>query len=975
MRFKRQVFIVCAIGLVLAMAGPVAAQSTSQLTGRVVYESQGMPGVTVTITSPALQGEMKTVTNAEGDYIFKGLPGGDYHVRFELESFTPLEYDVRISTSQPRTLDAVIYPESVQEEIVVTSSYETVSTGAQGSETFEQSLIENLPVLRTMQQAVLLSAGTTDTGPNDAISISGAASYESLYTMNGVVLNENLRGQPFDMFIEDAILETTTITSNASAEYGRFSGGVVNMVTKSGGNEFSGSFRVNVTNESWNGETPLTTDQQDKNNYTYEATFGGYILRDHLWFFAAGRDADTTTSGQLFDPSGGGEQFPRNTSNTRLEGKLTGSLNASHRLTFGYIDISTDQTNYVFPSLPSADWASVDPSRSLPNTGWNVSYTGVMTDNFFLEGLYSQREFTFEGSGGDDTSLAGGTTVIDYLEYVLFNAPLFCGVCPPEQRNNKNLWGKASWFLSAGGTHDLVFGFDVYEDIRKADNWQSASGYLLGTVTPQDYAVNGNPYLVMEPGSYVIWGAVPENSQGNDFKTQSLYVNDTWRINDKFTVNLGLRYDKNQGTDQGGAKVIDDSRLSPRLSATYDVNGDGKLVITGGVSRYTMSMANSIGDVGSAAGNPVYNLYEYDGPTIHAGTDDYPNNGAAIDAVFDWFNNVYGGVGNTDNLVYAYVPGLTPQVGPGLNTPYSDEYTIGASYRLGNQGVVRADYVHRKYGDFYASSIVPDRWVADPDVGVVLDLAEYVNYDAGLSRKYDAIMARFDYQIGGRWNFGATYTWSKTKGNNDGETGGGGPAANTILAYQEYKQPSWNTPDGYLLTDQTNKFRGWVSWDAISGAHNSLNISLLQNYFSGTPYSALQTINTVPYVGEPEDLGYIGSSLGPVNYYFSDRGAYRMDSVWSTDLAINYSFLINVAGGQLELFVQPEVANLFNQSSATTVNTTVLGPRQGMEAFNPFTETPVEGVNWETGDSFGEPQSANDYQLPRTFRISFGLRF
>jgi len=112
-----------------------------------------------------------------------------------------------------------------------------------------------------------------------------------------------------------------------------------------------------------------------------------------------------------------------------------------------------------------------------------------------------------------------------------------------------------------------------------------------------------------------------------------------------------------------------------------------------------------------------------------------------------------------------------------------------------------------------------------------------------------------------------------------------------------------------------------------------------------------------------------------VNYYFSARGAYRMDSVWSTDLAINYSFLINVAGGQLELFVQPEVANLFNQSSATTVNTTVLGPRQGMEAFNPFTETPVEGVNWETGDSFGEPQSANDYQLPRTFRISFGLRF
>ncbi len=974
MRYRISGFIICVVVLSLALAGTAAAQTTGELSGRVVFEDQGMPGVRITITSPALQGEMGTVSNASGDYIFKGLPAGDYKVRFELSSFAILEQDVRISTSQPRRLDAVLYPEAMQEEIVVTGQYETVSTGAQGSATIEQSLLEKLPVLRTMQAAVLLNAGTSNTGPNNAIAISGAQSYESLYTMNGVVLNENLRGQPYSLFIEDAIIETTTITSSASAEYGRFAGGVVNMVTKSGGNKFTGSFRANISNESWNGETPLTTSQEDKNNYTYEATFGGYVLRDHLWFFGAGRDQSLTTSGQLFDPAGGGEQFPRVTDQTRLEAKLTGSLGPSHRLSLGFVDVDTSQINNVFASLPSADFASVDLDRTLPNQGWNVSYTGVLSDNFFLEGLYSEREFQFVGSGGDDTSLGGGTVVIDYLEYVLFNAPLFCGVCPPETRANENFWAKGSWFISGAGTHDLVFGFDTFSDIRQADNWQSASGYLLGTVTDQDYSVNGSPYLAMEEGSYIIWGAVPETSQGNDFQTDSLYVNDTWRINDKLTVNLGLRYDKNKGTDQGGAKTIDDSRVSPRLSASYDVGGDGKIVITGGASRYTMAIANSIGDVGSAAGNPVYNLYVYEGPSVFAGTPEHPTNADGINAVFDWFNNVYGGVLNTDNLVYAYVPGLSPMVGGSLNSPFGDEYTLGASFRLGTRGVVRADWVYRQYGDFYSNTIVPNRPVTDPDSGVTLDLGEYVNEDSRLTRKYNALMARFDYRIGSRWNLGANYTWSETEGNLDGETGGSGPVANNILAYEEYKEDSWYAPEGFLLTDQTHKFNAWVSWDVIASTHHNLNVSLVQSFFSGQPYSALQTINTTDFVGDPADLGYVNNPP-PQTYYFSDRGAYRIESVTRTDLAINYSFFVNIGGGQLEFFLQPEVTNIFNESAATVVNTTVNGPRQGMEEFNPFTETPVEGVNYELGSSFGEPQSAADYQLPRTFRVSIGLRF
>ena len=140
-------------------------------------------------------------------------------------------------------------------------------------------------------------------------------------------MNENLRGQAFDLYIEDAVEETTTSASGVSAEYGRFSGGVVNMITKSGGNQFSGSFRAGFENEVWEGETPLTTGQEDKINTTYEATFGGYIIRDALWFFAAGRDVALSGTDQYYDLT----TIPTTRDETRYEAKLTWALNPNHR--------------------------------------------------------------------------------------------------------------------------------------------------------------------------------------------------------------------------------------------------------------------------------------------------------------------------------------------------------------------------------------------------------------------------------------------------------------------------------------------------------------------------------------------------------------------------------------------------------------------------------------------------------------------
>jgi len=203
-----------------------------------------------------------------------------------------------------------------------------------------------------------------------------------------------------------------------------------------------------------------------------------------------------------------------------------------------------------------------------------------------------------------------------------------------------------------------------------------------------------------------------------------------------------------------------------------------------------------------------------------------------------------------------------------------------------------------------------------------------------------------------------------------------GPVPGGIFEYREYKEASWYMPNGLLSLDQTHKFRAWVVWDAIATNHHNLSLSLLQSFLSGTPYGANALVDTVPYVGDPADLGYVGS-VKPQRYYFTDRGAFRTESVTRTDIALNYSFFINIGGGQLELFLQPEVINVFNEHAIVDPNTIALAARNdgSLETFNPFNETPVEGTHWRKSDAWGTAESEGAYQQPRTFRLSLGLRF
>jgi hypothetical protein len=294
---------------------------------------------------------------------------------------------------------------------------------------------------------------------------------------------------------------------------------------------------------------------------------------------------------------------------------------------------------------------------------------------------------------------------------------------------------------------------------------------------------------------------------------------------------------------------------------------------------------------------------------------------------------------------------------------------------------VRADYIHRKFSSFYATvTNLTTGTVTDP-ANTTVDRSIVTNNSKDLERKYDGVNLSAQYRFTDRLTAGALYTWSQSIGNFIGETWNNGPIT-AAFDYPEYYQESWYRPRGWLPIDQRHRGRLWLSWDALTFKHHRLNLGVIQYYDSGLPYEAVGAVDTDPYVTNP---GYIGPTTVRT-YYFSPRGAYRMDTITSTDLSVTYSFLASILGADLEIYLKPEVNNLFNEQGVTTVNLQVYDAttRGDLAPFNPFTETPREcpqgqsdctGYNWQKGPDFGKALAPTDYQAPRTFRFAVGFRF
>lgn len=1009
MRFAK--YLMCLAVAAIAVA-PALAQviPTATLTGHASDGKAPLPGVTVTATSPNLQGTRMTVTGVNGDYILTFLPAGQYKVKFELQGFQTQDAAIKLNAAQEQELDATMPQAKVAEEVTVTGSYETISGTNQVATTLTNATLNKLPVVFSsgINTYAALSPGVNYNPGTGYYQISGAMSYENLWLINGVNIQDNIRNTPTAFYVEDAVQETTTSSASISAEYGRFSGGVINMLTKSGGNEFHASFRLGLDNTKWTAPTPLTVygSRTDRVNNTYIVTAGGYILKDHLWFFADYRKYlvhATAQTGYTNIP------FPQTNRDLRYEGKLTFSINPSHRIVGGYNYYDVLQHNYVYPSAGSVLDIASAIDRDLPSSLYSANYTGVLSDNFFVEGQYSKKLFAFKNSGSMFTDPIYGTLLLDRSRgSSRYWSPTFCGVCGPELRNNKDYVAKASYFLSTKGTgsHDLVAGVDVFEDLHQVNNHQSGNDTRIYGQSSVFQTVNGVAtgviYPVFLPGTstYFYYQPILANNQGDDMKTQSAFVNDRWRLNNNFSFNVGVRYDKNHGVDSAGNLVASDSAFSPRLSVTWDPKGDSSLTVSAGYARYVMAIANSgnVAEAASAAGNPATWWYNYGGPAINntcvgatgVGCTDAKT---AITQFWAWFkaNGVdpFASPGQAPAVnnpaLYAgspSIPGGNTKFAGILDSPYNDEITVGLLKRFGATGMVRLDYVNRKAADFYITQLDLTTGTTTTPNGTY-NWTVYKNAPGNLlERTYNALEVSWSFKPWSKWTIGGNYTYSELYGNIEGETGTNGPIATGILQYPEYRQLSWYAPKGDLSSDQRNKARLWVVWDFLSAKHHSASVSLMESYFTGNPFGAVGTIPIAAYVTNP---GYITPPTTQT-YYFSARDAYHTNNYKSTDISLNYSFIVPALGANLEFFIQPVLSNVFNEHAVQIMNSTVYtaNDKSYLTRFNPFTTTPTECPqnvtttgcgNYQKGPNFGLPTSTGSYQTPRAFSVSLGVRF
>jgi len=970
------------IGLSLLLAtGSVFAQGvqTATLEGTVTGpDGNALPGVTVTVKSPALMGERMAVTTTTGDYVLRGLPPGDYTITIGLEGMQTITKKMPLALGLLSRLDAKMKVAGVAEAITVTASAPTVLESSTVGANIRKDTVEQLPILRTPTNIASLSPGVTgdrggrgSTPVGGQLSINGGVAWDNNFLINGVNFQDNIFGNTNNLFVEDAIQETQVLTSGISAEYGHFTGGVLNVITKSGGNQFTGSLRDNMNKGSWlaltpyekgfrgNGVTPAAAAPHTaKLSHIYEGTFGGPIMRDRIWFFLAGRKEKSSTPQSL-----GLTAIPwtLNTTNDRPEVKLTGSIASGHTLQVDYIDnpVERNLESQVAPMTLSA----LGTNSVRENDGMSAFYSGVLASNLFGEARWSKKHFGFRGLGGKSTDIhdspfRSSTRVTGVTFSGTYNAPYF-DATDPEDRNNRQVFAALSYFLSSRsfGSHDIKGGYERFTDERTGGNSQTATGSVFfggyKTSGGAPVLVNGELIPLFNPRSD---GQTQETRMALyvatrgakiDTDTDSLFINDRWNLNQYFNFNLGARYEKSKSHATGGIIGIDTSNFAPRLGASYDPLGNGKYKVdvtyAQYVGRYNPGIINANTPVG--APSSVYGYYI--GPKGE-GRDFAPG--------FDV---------NNYKFYTASVPTANRIFAKDLHAPISNEWSVSGGMALPKSGWAKATFTNRRYSKFIDNFTTIDLGCTNislrgVDVGCV-DNILYKNTN-GPKRVYQAVELQSHYDLTRSWGVEGNWTHQlKNHGNYEGESGQSLPLS--AFGDRPEMQSPRELPYGRLEQFEADRVRLWTTYTFNFGRFGSLSSGLLYRYDTGTTFSYSTSV-TRTAESRALNPGYksVGSS---VTLFFGDRGIGTFPSSSLFDASLQYSIPVF----RLTPWIKFDVRNVANTDTQVGFNTTI----------NADPNSPKDALGYPTGftkaATFGRPTSTNSFVSPREYLVYAGIRF
>jgi hypothetical protein len=812
---KKKFFTGICFFLILNLAVLSGISFAQVVTGKIigkVTEEEGslLPGVTVDISSPSLMGGVHSqVTSEGGDYRFISLPPGTYKLVFSLDGFQTVErQNIRVSLNTTVTEDITLSQSTIKESIVVTAETPVIDVKKSGvTVNFTKEQIEDLPsgrftVYDIIKQAPAIPQQEQSEWTN---TIYGSTTPSNAYLVDGIDVSSPGQGHGWNWQPQDMFEEVEVSGVGAPAEYGNFTGAVINIVTKSGGNTFSGGFSYYGQFKGLTGDNNPNPDLDYSYNrdkyYSGSFNLGGPIVKDRLWFFGLYEKYEDSFSTWQVDP-----EFPQKWMGNKAIIKLSSQLGDKHRLIGSYY-----YEDYEFPESPDEFNLAETVSNEMGYTHmWTFLYTFLMSDNAFFELKYSGwRTFDdyYPSMGGD----INDPIIWDGYSGITSGGPwwIWDGSMNRDQVN-VNFTHFADDFL--GGDHEFKVGVQY---TKGKSEW--VGGYSGGM---SYYLYYGYPYYMYEYNPFM-YGAT-SNAIG-------AFIDDSWTISDRLTVNLGLRFDHNDGSIPswfvydgwektsekvpGVDNVVDMNNFAPRFGLAYQLTSDHKTLLKASYGRYYDANHH---DNWSYPGPAVsdYNVYYYDWDI-----EDY-----AL-----WYT-IPGEMGYT--------------VDPELKNPYADIFSLGLERELMPNLSVGATFIYKKEKDLIGwedrGATYEEISLVSPDNGQTytvfnqtseLGSNEYwITNPSGYGQTYRALIFSFAKRYSNNWQMYASLTWSKAEGINivSHQTDSWALTTNGTFG----KDPNdYTNADGPLNHDRTWIFKLQASYSFPWGIMASLNYL----YQTGTP--------------------------------------------------------------------------------------------------------------------------------------------
>ncbi len=923
--------------LVLLAALPLLAFAQSNTVGNVtgqVLDAQGSPvaGAEVTLTSNSTGVSRTTTTNDDGEFRFRALPIGSYSIEARAEAGVGKRTDVSVNVGT----GSFVYVQLVADQAEldrISVSGQMISpvdiTSTESATILTKETIDRIPVAQNVTAVALLAPGTVqgDGAFGNLASFGGASVGENAYFINGLDVTNFRNGLggstvPFEFYEEFQVK-----TGGYSAEFGRSTGGVVNAITKSGGNEFEagitmiwepGDLTSSLPNVFDNDGTIFTVNEPDSSDFSNVAVHAsGPIVKDRLFFYALLNPRWFTSDNY------GSSSYARSKQYSTFWGtKLDWYISDDHRveLTAFSDQRVTKSDSYYY------DWETGIvggyKGESLSNRGGRnivAKYTGHLTDDLTLSIMAGKNAY----DGTDSSPFDEICPVIIDARAGVSQRILGCWVngVPSQQYDTRKQF-RMDLEYAFGDNHFIRAGIDSQKNTSNDRTFYSGHVYWR--------------YVDATPGDVIQGGVVPDGvtslvrrrvfEGGGDFDviTRAWYVEDNWNITDTLLLSLGIRNESFDNRNALGETFIEiKDQWAPRLGLSWDVMGDGRSKVFANYGRYHLPIASNTNVRLSGAEYFIQEYYLFDS----IGPDGTPQGlGEQIGATA-----VFGD---------GTVPDVREVVDQTIEPMYQDEFILGYEqelfdgWRAGIRGIYRdlkstiedvaidaalnAYAAQNGYTDFHAGGF--DYYVltnpgtdmliyvdmnGDGEVEPIQLSKEMLGYPES-ERTYKAIELFFEKNWDGEFYLQGSYTYSESKGNNEGyvrSDNGQDDAGLTTL----FDQPGLlDGAYGPLPNDRPHTFKLFGAWQFAD--HWKVSGNFLAQ--SGRPINAFGV--------HPTDV--FAAAYGAESFYENGvlvpRGSRgRTDFLTKLDLGLEYTTTLS----GMDVQARVDIFNVFDSRTVTEV--------------------------------------------------------